>query len=699
MTDDPLARLLPPLREDLRVFEAASEADGAPAWVIEDPVVNRFYRIGWLEFECLLRWRGDARAVAGEIAGSTPLQPDPEQVAALAGFLEQHQLVRPGLAAIDRLAARSAASPWRQWRWWLHNYLFFRIPLVRPQAFLAATARYFGGLFQPATLWLLGALSAVGLLLVFRQWDPFSRAVVESISPQGLLGFAAALILAKTLHELGHALVATHFGVRVAHMGIAFVVLWPMLYTDTGESWKLRSRHQRLAVSAAGICVELGLAGLATLGWALTGPGWVNTACLYLATTSWVLSLALNASPFMRFDGYFILSDLLDFPNLHERSSALARVALRRTLLGLAEPWPEAFPLRERRLLVAFAYVTWLYRLVVFLGIAVAVYLFFFKLLGIFLFAVELVWFIGLPVWREIKVWLARRAEVPSGRRRLLGTLALVFLLLLAIPWKSGIDAPGVARAERQNPVFAPYPAVLVALHPDGPVAAGALLAQLDAPDLRAQGSRNEARAAALVSQLTGLHAQSQGLEQASATAGRLGEQLAEVQATGEELGRLQLKAPFAGVWRDVDPQRQPGSWLNTREALGILVDPQGWQVDAYVTQDDVERLRPGAAASFLPDNALRSIDARVIDIDTTPASRLSQPMLANRHGGPIAVTERAQDLQPAAPRFRVRLQLDEPPPQLHETRGRARIEGERRSLLGAAVRDMLAVLVRESGF
>ena len=88
-----------------------------------------------------------------------------------------------------------------------------------------------------------------------------------------------------------------------------------------------------------------------------------------------------------------------------------------------------------------------------------------------------------------------------------------------------------------------------------------------------------------------------------------------------------------------------------------------------------------------------------MIDIDTTPASRLSQPMLANRHGGPIAVTERAQDLQPAAPRFRVRLQLDEPPPQLHETRGRARIEGERRSLLGAAVRDMLAVLVRESGF
>ena len=191
---------------------------------------------------------------------------------------------------------------------------------------------------------MLALLSSLGVVLVLRHWDVFSQAVVESISPEGLLGFAGALIVAKTLHELGHALMATHFGVRVAHMGIAFVVMWPMLYTDTGESWKLHSRHQRLAVSSPESCVELGLAGLATLGWAISGPGWLNTACLYLATTSWVLTLALNLSPFMRFDGYFIFSDLLDFPNLHERSSALARAALRRSVLQLKEPWPGILP-------------------------------------------------------------------------------------------------------------------------------------------------------------------------------------------------------------------------------------------------------------------------------------------------------------------------------------------------------------------
>lgn len=699
MTAADIERPLPLLREDLRVIEAAPEADGAPAWVIQDPVINRFYRIGWLEFECLLRWGRNAREVATEIASATPLHAEPEQVLALAEFLESHQLVRPGPQATDRLASRSAGAPWKHWRWWLHNYLFFRIPLVRPQEFLAQAAQRLSVLIQPLTVWLLALLTGVGLLLVFRQWDVFSQAVVESISPQGLIGFAGALMLAKTLHELGHALVATHFGVRVAHMGIAFVVMWPMLYTDTGESWKLRSRHQRLAVAAAGILTELALAGLATLGWAITGPGWLNTACLYLATTSWALSLALNLSPFMRFDGYFILSDLLDFPNLHERSSALARAAIRRTLLGLEEPWPEYFPNRQRHLLVAFAMVTWMYRLVVFFGIAVAVYLFFFKALGIFLFAVELAWFIVMPVWRELRVWNGRRMEVPGSRRRWLGVLAFIGLLLVAIPWKTGARGAGLAHGARQTAVYAPYPAVITSIHASGAVPAGAELVHLDAPDLRVQGIRNLAKAGALSAQMTGLQAQDRGLEQASAMTERLGEQLAEMQATGEELGRLKLRAEFAGVWLDVDPLRRPGTWVNPQDPLGILVDPAHWQVDAYVGQSDVERLKTGAHVMFYPERSVHALRGKVVDIDTTRAARISQPMLATRHGGPIAVVAQSQELVPVDPQYRVRIELESAPESLRETRGEVLIEGGRRSLLAESIRDLLAILIRESGF
>ena len=182
-------------------------------------------------------------------------------------------------------------------------------------------------------------------------------------------------------------------------------------------AWKLRSARARLAIASAGILTELTIAALATLGWALAEPGALRDAFFYLATTNWILSLTLNASPFMRFDGYFILSDLLDFPNLHERAGAQARTALRRGILGLDEPWPEHFPARQRRGLVAFAIGTWLYRLVLFAGIAVAVYLLFFKVLGIFLFLVEIAWFILLPVWRELRQWWASRAAVAMPRR------------------------------------------------------------------------------------------------------------------------------------------------------------------------------------------------------------------------------------------------------------------------------------------
>jgi putative peptide zinc metalloprotease protein len=690
---------LPALREDLRLAEAAPEADGAPAWVIEDPVINRFYRIGWLEFECLMRWGAPAAQIAEQIASETPLKPEAEQVLALADFLGQHQLLRPGLEATDRLAARSTGAQWTQWRWWLHHYLFFRIPLVRPQRLLGRIAPHLGGLFRPEMLWAVLALSGLGLLLVLRQWDAFSRSVVDSISPEGLLGFASALVVAKTLHELGHALAATSFGVRVAHMGVAFVVMWPMLYTDVGESWKLKSRHQRLAVSSAGILTELALAGLATLGWALTDPSPLHTAFLYLATTSWLLSLALNLSPFMRFDGYFILSDLLDFPNLHERSSALARTALRRTLLGLDEPWPEQFPPLKHRLLITFALTTWIYRVVLFLGIAVAVYLFFFKALGIFLFAVEIAWFVVLPIWRELKVWWTKRAQIAAGRRWRFLLVILLGLLLIAIPWRTEVKGYGLAHATRQQLVFCPIPAQISRIADSGPVTAGALLAELDAPDIRLRGNRNEASLRALDAQLTGLQAQERGIEQASATAGRLDEQLAEIRSTGEELERLVLRAEFAGEWLDTDRQQQAGTWIGTRTPLGILVDPQGWQVDAYVEQHDVDRLKNGAAAIFYPEHSLDALRGKVIDIDTTRVSRIAHPILTTRHGGPIALAPHSEELTPAEPRFRVRIALDAPPPVARETRGKVVIDGERRSLLAIAATSTLAALIRESGF
>ena len=695
---DPADLPLPPLREDLRLSEAATGTSGEPAWVIQDTVLNRFYRIGWLEFECLLRWGATPRQISQGIADDTALKPEVEQVLDFRQFLDQHQLLRPSPAQLARLQAKGQERTWSSWRWWLHHYLFFRIPLLRPQAGLQRLANALGWLFHPLTAVLVVVLSVLGIILVMQQWDSFTHAVVESFSTEGLFSFALALIVAKTLHELGHALVATRLGLRVGHMGVAFVVLWPMLYTDTGESWRLKRSRQRLAIASAGIITELSLAGLATLGWALCDPGALRNALLYLATTSWLLSLALNASPFMRFDGYFILSDLLDFPNLHERASALARVALRRSLLGLDEEWPEPFPLGQRRALVAFAIVTWLYRLVLFLGIAVAVYLFFFKLLGIALFIVELSWFIALPVLRELKHWWQQRAAIPRLRKWLFRSLLLAALVGLAMPWHSQIDAVGVARAEQQWRVYAPYPARLQAVHDSAKVEAGQVLVSLEEPDLDSRLLSSQANARSYEARLSGLLADPSGLAEDAATRQRLNVQLEQSRATRSEIARLNLRAPFAGVWLDRNPDWQPGQWVNGKEALGILIDPRHWQVDAYVAQDQVHRIAVGDPVRFYPEGSTAPLAGKVLAIGSTRTGQLAHRMLSAHFGGPVQVS--AQDpLVPGSALFQVLVGLDEPLAEVRETRGRLKIEGERRSVLGDLGRWVAGVGLRESGF
>ncbi|UPG95558.1 HlyD family efflux transporter periplasmic adaptor subunit [Luteibacter aegosomatissinici] len=690
---------LPPLRDDLSLSEASSGASGEPAWMILDPVVNRFYRIGWLEFECLLRWGASARAVAERVARETSLAVDARQVEALRRFLENHHLVRPGPDAVRRMAAASEGVQWLTWRWWLHHYLFFRIPLVRPAVPLRWLARQLGWLFTPWVALVLIVATLAGLVMVAHQWDTFRAAVADAFSAEGLLGFAGALVVGKTMHELGHAIVATRLGLRVAHMGVAFVVMWPMLYTDTSEAWKLPTARQRLAVASAGIVTEMALAGLATLGWALCEPGALRSGLLYLATTGWVLSLTLNASPFTRFDGYFILSDLLDMPNLHERSSALARTALRRGLLGLDEAWPEPFPPARRRFLIAFAWVTWVYRFALFLAIAVAVYLMVFKALGIVLFVVEVTWFIARPIASEVRYAWSQRHRVRRSRRRIAAGVALLAVIALVLPWNSHVPAYGVARTAHQLKVFAPFPARLSSVRPVGSVVQGDALVVLEQPDIGLRLASSEAGAAVLEAQLAGLMAAPDGAGERAPVLQRLGVQVDEAQAARAEIHRMTLTAPFAGRWLDVSPEWRSGQWVGTRLPLGVLVDTHHWEVDAYVRQDDVQRIREGAPALFFPDGEVSPIRGTVTAIATTRVSSLGQPMLSARYGGPLATSRENDKLVPTVPVFHVVVALERAPPGTREWRGRLRIEGERRSLLGEGVTRVAAAFLRESGF
>ena len=700
---------LPPIRDELILFAAAPNEDGTPAWMIQDPVSNRFYRIGWLDFELLVHWAdNDAAALVRTVNGQTPLNVTLDDVRALVKFLSDNQLLRiANKADVGKAMARAESMKRSMFETVLHNYLFFRLPLLRPQTWLASLRPFLSRLNMTLVAGVVLAITLTGIFLVSRQWDVFTHTLVDNMTWNGLIGYGIALMFAKALHELGHAFAATRYGVRVAHMGVAFLVMFPMLYTDTGESWRLKDSRQRLAIASAGIAVELALAGIATLAWTLSPDGAFRNGMFFLATTSWVLTVAINASPFMRFDGYFIASDVLDLPNLHERSSALARTWMRRVLLGFDEKWPETFTLGKRRVLIGFALFTWMYRLVVFLGIALLVYFFFFKLLGILLMVLELVWFIGRPVMKELEVWKKRRAEIHVSRKYWLAGIVLGGLALLLFPFSSRVSGYGWYHAQEQQPIHAPFPAQIVSMPTQQSFKAGDVLFVLDSSILGIAQDRSRQLANARESQIAGLLGVPDGEAQRQTLNSQKAYYEAEEKLSEDEQARLTLRAPFDGELRDVDHQLAPGVWVRPREALGILVDGRQWVIDAYIAEADLGRLKVGQAVrAGLNADPLSWTDGRIEAIDVSRTLVLPTPMLDAVNGGPIATVPDAaragQDRSGQVVRdalFRVRVLLEAPLPTEQVSTVRVAIEGSSESIATGLMRRVASIFIRESGF
>lgn len=699
--------LLPALREDISLQPAPLGGDGAPCWNLYDPVRNCFFRIGWLEFELLARWREGAKPddLCAAVSAQTPLSVEQGDVLALLKFLQNNELLRADQTAQRNMLLKiSASRKMSAWKWLLHHYLFFRIPLLRPEAFLLRTLPFLGFLFRPAFFLWIGALSLVGLVRVANQWDEFSATFMYFFSWQGAAYYGLALMLTKAVHEMAHAYTAKHFGLRVPTMGVAFMVMWPLLYTDTSEGWKLASRRARLAIDGAGVAAELCLAGLALFAWSFLPEGPLKSAAYVLAAVTWVSTLLINLNPFMRFDGYYLLMDAVDMPNLQQRSFAFGRWQLRRWLLDLEAGIPEPELEAKKPWLLAYAYATWLYRLVLFFGIALAVYYYFFKAAGIFLFIVEIGWFVVLPVWKEVEMWRGMREKWqgnPAARRN--AVLAGLALLWLAIPWRFDVGAQGYWQAEPYTRLYPPIPARLEqALVREGqPVRRGDVLFVLAAPESLMRLAAADSRIAGIKSQLAGAVSSSNLFENSHVLEQQLGAAEAERAAELENNGRLRIVAPHDGIFRDLGAGLHPGAWVGARQKLGLVQGQEGITAQVYVHENEVARISIGAHATLVthrPDAASQA--AVVTGIDETTTRSLPEPMLASTYGGQIAVRDWTENAAtPNEALYRVTLRGPRNPPNGQMTPLVAHIEGKRSSLLGSFFRWLTGLLIRESGF
>ena len=699
---------LPPLRDDLSLSEGPTAIDGTPTWNIFDPVRNRYFRIGWTPFQLISRWAsGSMQPLVERVNAETTCRATDDDVADVVKFLYANGLTRDPPKGDSRAYLEQHAAARMHWTKWLaHHYLFFKIPLVRPTRFLQRTYPLVEPLFSRTARTVVLVLGIVGLYLVGRQWDLFVSTFLHFFSLEGLLLYGLALIFVKICHELGHAYTATRYGCPVPTMGVAFLVMFPVLYTDATNAWRLRSQHQRLAIGAAGMATEIGIAMVATAAWSFLPDGALRSAAFFIATTSWITSLTVNVNPFMRFDGYYILSDLWNVHGLQPRAFALAKWRLRELLFKPRLSPPESLPRGLTRRLVLYAWGTWIYRLFLFIAIALLVYYMFFKLLGLLLFLVEILLLISAPILKEMGVWWSMRQQLFTTPRFALTSFLLVGAVAAAlVPWGGRISLPAVLKTPVYTAVYAPEPGRIrdVLVEPGHSVERGDVLLVLDSPELDSEARQGELRMQLADLRLARSAADQRERDNMNVLLRGWKTESARLKGIGAQRERLVIRAPISGRITRLEDGLHEGRWINPRLRIANIISDQDAGISALSGETDVRFVAVGMQARFYPDDPrLPVVEATVTEVNRTDSDEIESPYLASIFGGEIA-SQRDADGKVVANDsvFRVRL-TPEPGDGSAVTmaqRGIVHVDGAPRSLAIAAYESVAAVLIRESGF
>ena len=703
-----------PALASLRAELQFTSSDGALATdgVLFDPLRNRHFRLDAVTAEILSLWPScrTADELSRECARRLGLLASPRQIEALERFLVANELTVPEREADWRRLAEKGSGARKGWiSWLIHNYLFVQLPLFEPKRLLDRLVPATAPLFTRTAAVVIALIGIAGLYLVSRQWDTFLATFSGLLSLEGALIYAVAIALVKTLHELGHAVTAARAGAQVPSMGICFMVGMPMLYCDVTDAWRVPSWRRRVEIGAAGLAVETALAAIATLAWVFLPDGAMRSVTFAVATTSWVMSLGLNLNPFMRFDGYYILADLTGVDNLQPRAFDVGVWRLREILFGLGQPAPEDCSRRRLHAFALYAWAVWFYRLVVFTGIAVMVYSLSFKLLGLALFAVEIVFFIARPIARELGAWM-RMAKQILARPRTYVTLAVSIALigLMLTPLPTRIAIPAVIEDQELQRIY-PKRAAMIAEAPGRlgqPIDAGGIVIRLTQPELEHEIRRTEMSANAIRLRLERRSAdatdkaESFVLEDALAS---LAAKLAGLKAEREE---LTIRAEHGGTIVEIDRLLVPGRWVQRTDPIAVIAGGKAVVVRGYLGENDIARLNFEGLARFVPENPLASaFDVRLDTIAAAGSEEMDLPELSSHYGGGVPARSqqrpgKARVQIPMHGQFLITGLMAEPQALdiARASRGVLHASGRPESMAERAFRQVLKVLIRESG-
>jgi putative peptide zinc metalloprotease protein len=586
------------------------------------------------------------------------------------------------------------------WHRLMSTYLFFRIPIVKPDRFLSHTVDIVQIILNKWTLSLLWIIAVCGYIGLVMNWGKFTEKFISSISLQGLARYSLAVIAVKFIHEFAHAYSAKVHGVRVRRMGIAIVFFVPRLYSDLTDSWRIHDWKTRFLIDGAGIISEIIIGGFAALVWVNTTPGVTHSVAYFVFAVSIINTVLINGNPFIRYDGYYMLMDFLRIDNLQQRAIERTKVLWRKHLFGLDLPTNDHTKGWKRYVLIIFGISAFIYRIFLYTSIILIVYFQFPKAIGIVLLCLEVYLLILKPLTAEVRFLHMMRKKM-SRTKSLLSYIGITVILLcffLPLPWD--VTLPCEVRPVNFERIYANSGFISDILIKDGQrVKKHQLLFKQSDPYL--SWRLKEAEISIKIDEMI--------LDQAQSNTERLGEikidrrSLQSSRNLVKELKRkenlLNIKSRLDGVFALYDQKLIAGKWLHKGALIGEVYNPKLKQVVAYVGENEMRKLQSGDKVKLHLEHSLATYSGVIVSVNDVAAELEPTPLL-DVFGGSILSNQNPERgyFKPLQPHYQVTIRIDE---TVDLPIGRSGAINIRKysSIGGNIVRKVINVLQRELTF
>ena len=690
------------LRSDLELFRGQANIKGDPTWVIFDPVADAYYKISDANYH-MVRALSSNMEMEQYLAKlkSVGINADNMAVAKLIKFLQGSNLFMPRYLQSEAQAAKMREMKKKMfWQRLMSTYLFFKIPIVKPDRFLDRTIDIVRLILNKWTVTLLWIIAISGYIGLVMNWSKFTEKFISSISLQGLARYSLAVIAVKLIHEFSHAYAAKINGVRVRRMGLAIVFFVPRLYSDLTDSWRVHDWKKRFLIDGAGIISEIVIGGFAALVWVNTVPGLTHSVAYFIFAVSIINTVLINGNPFIRYDGYFMLMDFIGIDNLQQRATERTKDLWRTHLFGLNLPTQDNTHGWKRGFLVIFGICSFVYRIFLYTSIIMIVYFQFPKAIGIVLLCLEVYLLILKPLTAEIKFLTMMRKKMNRTKSLLsyIGIAVILICFFLPLPWD--VTLPCEVRPLNSERIYARNGFLSEMLIKDGQkVKKNQLLFKQFNPYLswRLQEAQVAIeRDATILDQSQSSQERLGGIKIARRALQISRNLVKELKRKEEELN---IKSKINGVFALYDQKLKVGKWLRKGTAVGEVYNPKLEYVVAYVGEDEMRKLQVGDKIKLYLKRNLQAYSGEIILVSDVAAELEPTPLL-DVYGGTILSNQNPQRgyFKPLHPIYQVKIKVDK---MENLPIGRSGAINIRKysSIGGNMVRKIIHVLQRELSF